>query len=111
MKRLTIPQAIEQIERDHGGCDQNTCTLSVALRSGFDLIAIHHWDNSGAASQDWVRPKYTQKELMAQNKEFCETTPHVDCPRCNAILWLPEECDYHCDSCGKDIPRPKEDLE
>jgi hypothetical protein len=98
--------AIEHIERDHGGCDQNTCTMSVALRHGYDLIAIDTWINSGAASPDFPnRLGYSFMELQKQCAEMTAELEHVQCPKCNAVLWLPDECDYHCDSCGEYIPR------
>lgn len=97
-------KAIADIERDHGGCDSNTCDISVALRHGYDLVAIDSWDGSGAASSDWNPPKYTNKELREQCEEMGKLVPHVDCPHCNAVLWCPEETDYYCDSCGNDVP-------
>ena len=101
-----INRAINLIERDHGGCDQNTCTLSVALRHGFDLIAIDHWIGSGAASNDFPNDlPYTLQDIQSQSKEMRETIVHVDCPHCNAVLWCPEECDYWCDSCNKQIKK------
>ena len=98
--------AIEHIERDHGECDSNTCTIGVALRHGFYLVAIDSWAGSGAAAPDFPnRLGYSRKELQAESKLMCDTIPHVVCPHCNAALWEPEDCGYFCDSCAKRIPQ------
>lgn len=104
--RKNLERAISHIDRDHGGCESNTCTMSVALRHGFDLIAIDSWANSGAAAKDFPKTLgYSNAELQKQCAEMTAEIEHVQCPHCNAVLWLPEECDYFCDSCAKDIPR------
>lgn len=102
MKNLNT--AISHIERDHGGCDSNTCTLSVSLRHGYDLIAIDAWQGSGAAADDFPNIRINLKELRKQCAEMSAELEHVSCPKCNAVLWLPEESGWHCDSCGNDIP-------
>lgn len=105
-RKISIDRALELIERDHGGCDSNTCTLNVALREGFNLIAIDSWLNSGAASSEFDNgvSGYTKAELRAEVKCFVADTPHVTCPHCNSVLWYPDETDYFCDDCLKKIP-------
>ena len=108
LKKMSIERAIELIENEHGGCDQNTCTLGVALRYGYDLVAIDHWIGSCAACDEFHNAEldYTNKELTAQSKKMCKELEHIDCPHCDSILWLPDETDYYCDSCARDIPKP-----
>lgn len=101
--RYKYKRAIEHIERDHGGCDENTCTISVALRHGFDLIAIDSWQSSGATSDDWKQVKVPFKALQKQCAEMTAEIEHIQCENCNAVLWLPDETDYHCCSCGEQI--------
>ncbi|CAM6005478.1 unnamed protein product [Sphagnum balticum] len=86
----------------------NTCTLGVALRYGYDLVAIDHWIGSCAACDEFHNAEldYTNKELTAQSKKMCKELEHIDCPHCDSILWLPDETDYYCDSCARDIPKP-----
>ena len=98
-----IEKALELIERDHGGCDSNTCTISVALRNGYALVAIDSWIGSGAASEDFPSDLgLIFKQVQKQAEKMCKELPNIECG-CGAILWLPEECGYWCDNCGKQI--------
>lgn len=111
MKRREILDRLETLlEREHGGCEQNTCTLSVALRNGYWFSAADSFAGSGAASDEFYglydrMRGYIEAKSRQESDEFCDAVPHVDCPHCNAVLWEPEESGYHCDSCGYDIPR------
>lgn len=42
----------EHFERDHGGCDQDTCSMTVAFNNGYTLHAIECWLSCGATSED-----------------------------------------------------------
>jgi hypothetical protein len=108
-----IERLLELVQRDHGGCDQNSCTLGVALRHGYELVAIDNWIGCGASDKEFDAEaakglpfsfKQVQKQLQAMSREVNS----VECPGCNGILWEPEWCDYHCDNCGCDIPKPGE---
>jgi hypothetical protein len=96
------------VERDHGGCDQNTCDLSLALRFGYDAIAIERWAGCGASDDEFnelyekLSPSF-KYEYQQQLKEW--DFERVTCLNCNAVLWLPEETGYQCDCCGKAIDR------
>lgn len=106
-----ISKLSDLVQSDHcDGCDQNTCDVSVAMRLGYDRWAIEAFAGTGASSQEFDRlysmlgPEF-RRDAESDRKALCEEA-HVDCPHCNAVLWLPDECDYHCDSCARDIPRP-----
>lgn len=111
-QRQLIERASELVKRDHGGCDQNTCDLSVALRHGFELVAIERWAGTGASCDefDLIYDKLGSKFHRDQKAELRKLLklPAVKCPHCCAFLWLPDECEYYCDSCDNDIPQPAE---
>lgn len=100
----------ELVLRDHD-CDQNTCSIAVANREGHSIHALECLLGSGAASEELLEAAepIPDKDLQALSRyeadSLCKTVPHVDCPHCNAVLWYPEECNYFCDSCARDIPR------
>lgn len=107
MKRMSLGRAVRLIERDHGGCDSQTCTISVALREGFHVVAVESWIGSGAASKefDGVELPFSFEDARRESAEMCESVPHVECPHCNAVIWNPKDCNYWCDSCGKQVDR------
>lgn len=104
-KKMSLSRAVSLIERDHGGCDSNTCTLSVALTNGYHLVAVDSWIGSGAVSKefDGVTLPLSLKEVREESILMSKELEHVDCPHCDSVLWLPEDCDYWCDNCGKQI--------
>ncbi len=114
-KAERLDRLVELINRDHGGCDSQTCDISVSLRYGFYIIAIESWASSGAACNEFSSlysklPK-TYKCLGADWSKECEEfrkIPSIQCPHCNAYLYDPEDYGYHCDSCANEIPKPKE---
>lgn len=64
MKRKTkgasLAKCFAMVERDHGGCDSNTCSLSVAMRHGYQYHAVDLWIGSGAAHDQYhMKPKHT----------------------------------------------------
>jgi hypothetical protein len=103
MKPMSINQAIKLIDRDHGGCDQHTCTISMAMRNGYHLIAIDSWIGSGAASEEFDGRELpfsfadVQRECALMTREL----EHIQCVHCDAVIWLPDDCGYWCDNCGK----------
>lgn len=97
---------IAHIERDHGGCDQNTCTLSVALRMGYHKVAIDCWIGCGAMAKDFPSTiPFSLKAISIERKKMIREVPHTNCGNCNALIWLPDEVTnagkLYCDSCGK----------
>lgn len=50
-----IDRLFELVKRDHGGCDQASCSLAHAIENGEVYIAIHLWDCSGAADTEFLR--------------------------------------------------------
>lgn len=112
-KTADIDKLFAMIERDHGGCDQSTCTLNIALRHSYAFVAIDSWIGSGAASEDFHDEAekglpFTLKELQKECEQMCKEVNNIQCNNCSAVLWEPEWCDYHCDNCGNDIPKPAE---
>lgn len=108
-KQLTH-ELTELLEVEHGGCDQNTCDISSALRNGYALWALYLFDSCGASSDGFNSlyaklPKRFQRDAEAERKEFCESVEHTTCPDCNAVIWSPDEVTngnrVYCDSCGK----------
>jgi hypothetical protein len=94
--------------KEHGGCDQSTCTIAVALKHGLHSLAIQSFVDSGAASDQLldaftnVGPSF-QKQVNRELKALWKLPTHR-CD-CNAYIYEPEECDYFCDSCGKKSER------
>lgn len=106
MKSMSMEQALRLIERDHGGCDQSTCTIGVALRHGYAAVAIDSWIGSGSASRefDGVTLPISFEDVTAEAAEMYNDLKHVEC-ECGSVIWEPEWCDYYCDSCGKRAPK------
>src|SRR5688500_6214921 len=109
----TVEKLYSFVERDNGGWNQMTCTISVAISEGFDHMAIEAWDGCGASCDQFYRlyshfnKKYGKRFHILerrQSEDFVTTIPHADCSNCNAVLWKPNDCSYFCDSCGRDIP-------
>jgi len=101
-----IDQAFSLVERDHGGCDDNSCDIGLALAHGYDAIAIVQWSGTGAACNDFKKlfeklPKsYTKTEYEKQIDEFLKEMKSVECPYCNAHCRNNYEIPNHCDCCG-----------
>jgi hypothetical protein len=105
-----LDKMVELVERDHGGCDNNTCSISVALENGYSMHALEMWSGCGAADDEFnalyfPHARFIAKESRKEASLMCDKIPHVDCPHCNAVLWNPADSDYWCGSCGKTIPR------
>jgi hypothetical protein len=101
------------VKRDHGGCDQHSCTLGVAIRHGYTLVAIHDWIGCGASDDEFDHEAakglpFDFDEYRAEVDLMCSEVSRVECPGCNGVVWEPEWCAYHCDNCGCDIPKPAE---
>lgn len=105
--KATIYRCIELIERDHGGCDNTTCGIPVALRYGLPLVALSMWSDSGASDAEFDNNydklpsshKFLGKTYEKERLEFVKI-PHFEC-KCGSHIYEPEDCGYHCSSCGK----------
>lgn len=111
--KASIDKLFALIERDHGGCDQNSCTLGVAIRHGYAMVAVDSWIGSGAADEEFHKEAakglpFSLKEMQAEYELMGREVPQVECPHCNAVLWNPDDCGHWCDSCAKQLPRPAE---
>ncbi len=102
------------VERDHGGCEDTTCTMATAMRHGHWLVAIETWASSGASDAEFDRLyavlpatyRFFGRAYKAESAEFCKI-PSAECS-CGAYVYEPEDVDYHCSNCGKQVPRPAE---
>ncbi len=108
--KANIDLLFNLIEDEHGGCDQNSCTLGVALKEGYALVAIDHWIGSGAASGAFnVEAKkglpFSFKDVQKEHKQMSQDLDHAFCDECNSVVWQPEWCGYQCDSCGHKLPK------
>lgn len=106
-----LDRLFQLIQRDHGGCDQSSCTLGVALRNGYALVAIDNWIGSGAADGQFYAEAakglpYGRADVTAESDLMCREVNHVECPGCNGVIWEPEWCDYACDNCGAQATKP-----
>lgn len=109
MSRTTdkVERLADLIRRDHGGCEDTTCTIATALEHGLALVAFESWGSSGASCADFDRlyaslPKSYRmggREYEAERLEFCKI-PAVEC-RCGAYVYNPDDCGRYCSSCGK----------
>jgi len=96
----------ELFENEHGGCDQNTCDMSVAFNEGYTALAIDLFSGAGVASEKFAElfnqlDRKTFKALVNKEAEsFNDEVPHVQCLKCNAVIRNPEDVDYMCDNCG-----------
>ena len=43
------------VERDHGGCEEDNCSLRQAIDDGNDDLAVEIWASSGAACNEFNR--------------------------------------------------------
>lgn len=109
---VLIDRLCELVHAEHcNGCHQNTCDTAVAYRLGYALWAVETFAGSGATSEEFDR-LYSQlgpgfrRRAEGERKLLCREE-HVTCPHCNAVVWLPEECDYFCDSCARQLERPE----
>jgi len=112
LQRLEV--LTELYELEHGGCDDSTCSMSVAMEHGYAVHALELWAHCGAASDEFIKifnalpgNKISQASLIEAN-EICETIAHIECIKCNAVIWEPENLAYkgmvRCESCGDRIP-------
>ncbi|MEK2647325.1 hypothetical protein [Bdellovibrio sp. BCCA] len=98
---------VELFEEEHGGCENNTCAMTACMSHGYSLWAIKLFHNCGVASDEFDRlikklPKAEfERRAEAERAEFVEEIPSVSCPHCNAVVYEPEESEYHCSSCAK----------
>ena len=108
-----IEKLFELTERDHGGCDDTTCALGVALAQGYHLIAIESWASSGASDMEFDRLyeklpityRLGGRQWHLEVKEF-NKIPTAKCG-CGSYIYEPEDCNYHCSNCGKQANRPE----
>jgi len=98
-------------EKEHGGCTDNTCSMSLCFAAGYTMHAIECFKNSGAASTKFntlIEKLPVEKLRYWANKEaedFTRETPHVECKNCNAIIWnTPSGENPCCDSCHNYTP-------
>lgn len=104
-KQMSNDRAMELIRRDHGGCEDNTCTLGRAIMHGYELVAIDHWIGCGAACSEFNDVhlfEYDPAEAVMQADEMIRDLGYVECSHCDAIIWevaKPDHC--QCDNCGK----------
>jgi hypothetical protein len=54
-KTIVYAALFRLVERDHGGCDQEDCSLRQAIEDGDDELAIQLWAYSGAACDRFNR--------------------------------------------------------
>lgn len=93
------------LETEHGGCDDTTCSIQVAMGQGFDVHAMDCFASSGAASDEFYElwnslPKrYRDNESRKQAREICKTIKHSEC-KCGAIVWETDWNESFCSSCG-----------
>lgn len=112
MKQYEIEEKLcELFENEHAGCDQNTCDMSVAFRLEYECWALYLFNSSGAASEEFATlysklgPRF-HKTAEKQCTALCKED-NFEC-KCGAVIWLPEECGYHCESCGETNDKPKQ---
>lgn len=75
-------------------------------RNGYNLVAIDHWIGSGAIAPDFpTELDCTLEEIQAEHELMTAELPHVTCPSCDSVLWLPEEAGWYCDNCAKPVPK------
>ena len=109
MKNTNIDKAFELVERDHGGCDENCCDIGLALKYGYDAIAIVQWSGCGASDAEFDKfysklPKsYTEIEYKKQINEFLAQMHTSVCSSCNAYCRNEFEKPNFCDCCAKSI--------
>lgn len=60
-KNKAVDRMWELVERDHGGCDEESCALAHAIESGEVYDAIYLWACSGAADEEFEK-LYTKHE-------------------------------------------------
>jgi hypothetical protein len=110
MKRQAdIDRLFTFVQRDHGDCDQSTCTLGVAIRHGYALVAIDHWIGSGAACEDFMSEAakglpFSLREIKRETAEMIRNLSKIECPECRSIVWDPEWASL-CDDCGHALPK------
>lgn len=113
-----VDKLFSLVERDHGGCNDNSCDIGLALKHGFDAIAINQWAGCGASDSEFDKlytklpESYTsyspKSEYRRQINEFCGFMHTRVCPVCNAHCRDEYEAPAHCDSCLADLTNVKE---
>jgi len=118
-KELAILEQLDGLfEAEHGGCDQSTCSMSVAMDHGYSVHAIDCFASSGAASDEFYellekldRKKIDRASTIEAN-ELCKELETADCPHCNAVVWDPQWVTSNgkvfCDSCANEFPANSE---
>jgi hypothetical protein len=107
---VVVNKLFELVKRDHGGCEDNSCDIGLAIRHGYDAIATVQFSGCGAACVEFDKlysklPKsYTRAEYSAQIDLFLKEMNSVQCLKCNA--WCRSEFEYptQCDSCLAELP-------
>lgn len=79
--QFIIHKAFEIVERDHGGCEDEDCSLRQAIELGLPLVAIDLYASSGAPDEEFYKlaDKLTtlKSQLKAEYKELSERTHEV----------------------------------
>lgn len=97
---------VKLFEEEHGDCENTTCAMSHCMKHGYSLWALYLFSSSGAASDEFAAlfeklpRKRFESEAEAERAEFVESVPSAACPHCNAVVYEPEDCNYHCSHCG-----------
>lgn len=111
-KKLTQKEMLELVLEDlqswvDRGGDESDCSMSFALRNGFDLHAANLWLGTGAASEDvcaQVRDlRISRKKEMEEINTLCAMAHIYVCPDCNHHAFLDDDegDSISCMSCLK----------
>lgn len=96
-------------EREHGGCDDTTCDMTVAFDAGYSLWAIYLFSSSGATSDEFnelyerLNKKRFERDARKECNEFVKECPSTECHHCNSYIYHYEanQTHFHCSNCGK----------
>lgn len=102
-----IQELTELINEEHANCTDNTCDISKCMENDFYLWAFKLFSGTGASSSKFdeiyskLPPKFYQ-EAEKERVEFISSVPSIACPHCDAVVYDPEDSNYHCSNCAKD---------
>lgn len=99
-------------EAQHGGCDDNTCSMEAAYCAGYGLIAIDQFSGCGAASNEFIKlfkqlPKHAFQLAVNHEYELFQADPEcesLECEHgCGAYIynWRFSGERVYCGNCGK----------
>ncbi len=103
--KLSFEKAVKLLERDHGGCDDTTCNLSIAMNNGYWNHALDLWVGSGAASSEFDNFKVNRKLSRQEANEMCDEVSNMECKHCQSIIWEMEWTNGYCSNCGEENER------